>query len=497
VRANVAEIPNASARASETGPVRRGDIRSPRRRLELVRRLVVIAADGFSLAASHWVAATAVESLLRVPPSALEPQKYLLFCLPFLLVVMYLFERGHSIETRRPEKELELVVKGVSLSFALLICVNFVLFKGLGFSRYFMLGWYVAALLSLLCTRFVVRAVYVELWKRGRARRRTLLMGLPESVLKLQEALGIQRFQGFELVGTILVGGNQPCDGLRVLGPLERWEDVVREEAVEQVFLCLGNSSESEHRLVSEILRGCLAEGIDVQIHSDLFGSREFHYELDEFSEFFRFQPAPGWPRKVQGVLKPCLDVLGGLVGSLLAIFLTPIVGLAIKLEDHGPIFYHSAYVGKDGGNRYYLKFRTMRLDADRVLEKNPELRRQFLKQQKLASDPRVTRVGRILRKYSLDEFPQFFHVLRGDLSLVGPRTIRCEEGARYGVLLPKLLSFKPGLTGFWQVMGRQLTTYEERVRMDMFYIDHWSLWLDVWIIAKTFWKVLRAEGAY
>jgi lipopolysaccharide/colanic/teichoic acid biosynthesis glycosyltransferase len=138
-----------------------------------------------------------------------------------------------------------------------------------------------------------------------------------------------------------------------------------------------------------------------------------------------------------------------------------------------------------------------MRVDADRMLEKDPELRQQFVKQYKLASDPRVTNVGRFLRKYSLDEFPQFFSVLRGNLSLVGPRTIRSEESLRYGALLPKLLSVKAGLTGFWQVMGRQLTTYEERVQMDMFYIDHWSLWLDLWIIAKTFWKVLRAEGAY
>jgi lipopolysaccharide/colanic/teichoic acid biosynthesis glycosyltransferase len=96
-----------------------------------------------------------------------------------------------------------------------------------------------------------------------------------------------------------------------------------------------------------------------------------------------------------------------------------------------------------------------------------------------------------------VDEFPSFFSILCGQISLVGPRTIMQMQKEKYGPSLSRLLSVKPGLTGFWQVMGRQLTTHEERVQMDMFYIDHWSIWLDLWIIAKTFWKVVRADGAY
>ncbi len=105
--------------------------------------------------------------------------------------------------------------------------------------------------------------------------------------------------------------------------------------------------------------------------------------------------------------------------------------------------------------------------------------------------------MGRFLRRYSLDEFPQFFSLLTGQLTFVGPRVISREEKERYGALLPKLLSVKPGLTGFWQVKGRQTTSYDERIQMDMFYIDHWSIWLDLVIMVKTVGKVLRAEGAY
>ena len=498
MQVRVAEIPRVGERVSEGGPLRRRNGRARRPRRELTKRLLIVAADGVSLTLSHWIAAAGVQHLFQIPPSDLEPGRYVLFYLPFLLAVLFLFERGESVEARRPERELELVVKGVSLAFAVLVCANFVFFKELGFSRYLIVSWYAVALAFLLLFRFSLRAVYAQLWRRGRARYRTLLIGSPERVLKFQEALAIQRFQGYELVGTILVGDEAPCDGgLRILGPLEGWREAARDEGVEQVVLCLSSPSEREHRLIFDIVRGCVAEGIDVQIPSDLFGSREFNYEMDGFSGFFRFQPAPRWPRRFQTALKACLDSFAGLVGSLLTLLLTPFIGLAIKLEDGGPIFYRREFVDRDGKIRFYLKFRTMHAEADRILRDNPDLKAKFDEKYKLADDPRVLRVGRFLRKYSLDELPQFLSLLRGQLSLVGPRVISGEEAERYGANLAKLLSTKPGLTGFWQIMGRQLTTYRERIRMDMFYIDHWSIWLDLWIIAKTFWVVIGASGAY
>jgi len=196
-------------------------------------------------------------------------------------------------------------------------------------------------------------------------------------------------------------------------------------------------------------------------------------------------------------VVKRLADYGFGLVGSLITLLITPIVALVLKLEDGGPVFYWREFVDCDGSVRYYLKFRTMVNNAEQWLLDNPQLKREFDEKYKLEADPRVLRTGRILRKYSIDEFPQFFSLLTGTLTLVGPRVISREETSRYGDLLPKLLSVKPGVTGYWQVMGRQTTTYEQRIRMDMFYIDHWSLGLDLRIVAVTLWKVLRAEGAY
>jgi exopolysaccharide biosynthesis polyprenyl glycosylphosphotransferase len=459
-----------------------------------------VAADALALLLSNWAAEAVVQHSLGVPSTALTPRGYMLFYLPFLLGIFYLLQRSQSHDLRRPEKELELAVKGVSYGFLLLVCANFVIFKA-GFSRYLMVSWYVLSLATVLAARYGIRVFYGRLWERGLARRRTLLVGSAEKLFELETLLAIQRYRAYEIIGILPARTSPPVNGsgraLPVLGSLDQWREVTEENGVEQVIVALPSVGTETHDLVSGVLQHCLAAGIDVQVYSDLFASREFNYELDEFSGFFRFYAAARWSKKVQIAAKAALDFGAGAIGSLFALAVLPFVALAIKLEDGGPIFYRSAYVGPDGSDRYYLKFRTMRVDADQILERDPELRRQFEAQCKLKRDPRVTRIGQFLRKYSVDEFPSFFSILRGDLSLVGPRTIRAEESTRYGALLPKLLSVKPGLTGFWQVMGRQLTTYQERVQMDMFYIDHWSIWLDLWIVIKTLWKVLRAEGAY
>src|SRR5262249_88316 len=148
---------------------------------------------------------------------------------------------------------------------------------------------------------------------------------------------------------------------------------------------------------------------------------------------------------------------------------------LAVKLQDGGPAIYRRRVIGPSGEFDAY-KFRSMRTDADSALAKNPALRREFERNFKLISDPRVTRIGAWLRRVSLDELPQLVNVLKGEMSLVGPRMITGPELAKYGDSGTLLLTVKPGLTGYWQVYGRQAVAYEERVQMDIFYIENWSL---------------------
>jgi len=172
------------------------------------------------------------------------------------------------------------------------------------------------------------------------------------------------------------------------------------------------------------------------------------------------------------------------------------IIALLIKLEDGGPIFHRRRVVGMKG-EFHLFKFRSMCVNADAVLAKNPKLLAEFKKNFKLVNDPRVTRIGRFLRKTSLDELPQLCNVLLGQMSLVGPRSITREELNKYGNMSQLLLTVKPGMSGYWQTEGRQKVSYQERVRMDIHYVQNWSLMWDLKILLKTPQVVLKGEGAY
>ena len=449
------------------------------------KKILFLVGDALAVGASHALAQMVTHRWLRVPVTYLNPPQYYLFYLPFFTATLYLLEGYKSPDLRRPEKELEILFKGVSFSFVALACANFVLFKSSGFSRYLLVIWYALTLLFLLVGRFTIRCAYSALWCRGLTRQRAIFVGSGEAATEFQRRLSTQRCWAYQI---------------ETLLPLEEgtnWEDAVRNDLAQVVIVNAdGAEMNSSSRLLA-LIQVCRRAGVEIEIYSRLFGTAELRYERDEFSGYFRFYTVPRWSRAAQLFVKGLLDIVIGIVGSCIAIGLTPIVGLLIKLEDGGPVFYSQEYVGIDGRIHYYRKFRTMVVNARQLLEETPALKAEFEQSFKLKDDPRVLRVGRFLRKYSLDEFPEFFSLLVGRLTFVGPRTISWAQRERYGPLLPKLLSVKPGLTGFWQVMGRQTTTYDERIQMDMFYIDHWSIWLDLVIIAKTFWEVLRANGAY
>jgi Undecaprenyl-phosphate galactose phosphotransferase WbaP len=200
-------------------------------------------------------------------------------------------------------------------------------------------------------------------------------------------------------------------------------------------------------------------------------------------------------------VAKASIDALITVMCGFIALPAIALIVLAIRLTSKGPAFYCQDRVGKGGRPFKAWKFRTMCERSDEVLKEwlrnDPELRKEWEENYKLKNDPRVTRVGRFLRSTSLDELPQLWNILRGEMSLVGPRPIVRAEAERYGDGLSLLARVKAGISGLWQVSGRSDTTYQDRVRLDMYYIRNWSIWLDIFILAKTCAVVIRRQGAY
>jgi len=199
--------------------------------------------------------------------------------------------------------------------------------------------------------------------------------------------------------------------------------------------------------------------------------------------------------------IKRFMDLFVVIIGGILLLPFFLFIALLIKINSPGPVLYKQKRLGRNGKYFYAYKFRSMVVDAEKqlqnILDADPSFNEEWINNHKLHNDPRITSIGRILRRTSIDEFPQIINILKGDMSLVGPRPIVDEEVEKYGEDYNRISSIKPGLTGMWQVSGRSDINYNDRVAYDTYYLQSWSVWLDLWIIFKTFAAVIQGRGAY
>ena len=201
--------------------------------------------------------------------------------------------------------------------------------------------------------------------------------------------------------------------------------------------------------------------------------------------------------KRIYIVVKKFLDIFLSLIGLVLLSPIFLIIAIIIKLDSKGPVFFVHSRIGEKGKPIGIYKFRTMVTNAEELIKKfTPEQKEEFEKNFKLENDPRVTKIGNFLRKTSLDELPQILNILKGELSIIGPRPIVQAELEKYGDEKEKFLSVKPGLTGYWAANGRSDTSYEERIQMELYYVDNMSFWLDIKIFFKTILAVIKKEGA-
>jgi Undecaprenyl-phosphate galactose phosphotransferase WbaP len=197
---------------------------------------------------------------------------------------------------------------------------------------------------------------------------------------------------------------------------------------------------------------------------------------------------------------KRILDLVGSISGLVLLSPILAVSALLIKLESPGPVFYRQKRMGKNGEVVRIIKFRTMHVNAEQMLEKylaeNQQMREEWNSYQKLHDDPRIFRTGKMLRRFSIDELPQLWNVLIGQMSLVGPRPIMLDQETQYGENLKHYVRVLPGITGMWQISGRNRTTFSERADFDLNYVMNWSIWLDIYILVRTIWVVITHDGA-
>jgi exopolysaccharide biosynthesis polyprenyl glycosylphosphotransferase len=251
---------------------------------------------------------------------------------------------------------------------------------------------------------------------------------------------------------------------------------------------------------VENAIKTCELEGIEAWLVADFFGTQISHAHFDELLGYpllvFRTTPETSW----QGVVKQLMDFFGALLLLVLLIVIPviPLIALAIKLTSPGPVFFRQQRSGLNGSPFTLYKFRTMVTNAEQFKQELEAMNEMSGPVFKVTNDPRVTPIGRFLRKYSLDELPQLFNVLRTEMSLVGPRPLPVDEVKRFENLAHRRrLSVKPGLTCIWQISGRnQISDFKEWVRLDLEYIDNWSLWLDLKILIRTIPAVLIGTGA-
>ncbi|MBD3344303.1 MAG: exopolysaccharide biosynthesis polyprenyl glycosylphosphotransferase [Chitinivibrionales bacterium] len=293
--------------------------------------------------------------------------------------------------------------------------------------------------------------------------------------------------------------------GLRVaqtvdlgISPSE-FENMLKSSYVEEVFFCIPRNFTKGGFRIDPFLHICEEMGRPARVFLNISGATtfarwEYHQFLDRptiISHTVELDPD-------QLIFKRCFDFLGGLIGIIfLVIFYLPLAAI-IKLTSPGPVFFKQVRVGKNGKRFIIYKFRTMYMDAEKrkkELENKNELNGAIFK---IKDDPRITPIGKIIRKLSIDELPQFINVMRGEMSLVGTRPPTPDEVSKYEKWHHRRISIKPGITGMWQVSGRnKITDFDEIVRLDLKYIDTWSIWQDLKIIGKTVFVLFERDGAY
>lgn len=463
----------------------------------VARVYALLAADLLSIILSY-VAAVALRFNLQDLSGRKEMHYttclcFLLFCTLFGIFTDWnkdFSKRGYLVE-------LMMVLRNNLIMFAAVGCFLFLIKQAEVFSRLLFGVFFLINTSFMYLLHVVIKKVMRRYYRSEHNLLQVLLVleedNLTETVRQVRESLQI----GYTISGIVVLGeGKQEkeCQGIPIVAGKAEMLEVVRQLPLDEVFIRASKIPAAElHRMIQDF------ESMGVICHYSL-DSIEWHNKesrIGKFGDYTVISYSLNNTDYRGQLLKRLMDIAGGIVGLLFTALLTPFVALAIKLDSKGPVFFSQTRIGKNGRRFKLYKFRSMYVDAE-------ERKKELLAQNemkglmfKMEDDPRITRVGRFIRKTSIDEFPQFYNVLKGDMSLVGTRPPTEDEFMQYSLYYRRRLCMTPGLTGMWQVSGRSdIADFEEVVKLDLEYIDNWSLGLDVRILFKTVWVIFAGKGS-
>ena len=454
----------------------------------------------FGLAAVLVAHETATVSLADFLAMRVKVRNFVLFA-GFLLVWNIIFRLFGLYDSRRlsgQEDEVLDVVKATTFGVGS-VCIAAFLFRLAMVTPWFVLALWFISSATFVASRLVTRYLLSQVRVRGRNLREMVIVGTNPRAVLFARKIQANPTLGYRVLGFV----DQEWEGMEefrregypLTSDFERFPFLLRERAIDEVVLAL--PMKSFYLQASRIAALCEEQGVVVRVLSNIFNLRRAQSKAGKFEGEAVTTFSTGSPEDWQHLFKRTFDIVASLVATLILAPLFLLVGFLIRLTSQGPVFFIQERVGLNKRRFHLYKFRTMVADAE---ERQPEI--EHLNEVsgpvfKMTNDPRLTRFGKLLRKTSIDELPQLFNVLNGDMSLVGPRPlpVRDYQGFRQD-WQRRRFSVRPGITCLWQINGRSSTPFEKWMELDLKYIDQWSLWMDFKILAKTIPVVLKGTGA-
>ena len=425
-------------------------------------------------------------------------QKLIAILLPLCVIIFALAGLYDRKKLLGGTHEYSAIFNSIAVAMLILIAFSFLQEKFTLSRGWLLIAWTLIFFFATIGRFLIRRSVYL-MRERGYFLSNAIIVGANNEGISLAGQFHHHQTSGLTILGFIdkkFPVGQLVHEELKILGNLEQIDEVVELYKIEEIILA--SSAISTRDKVMEIFQKYgIASNVNVRLSSGLYEIITTGLTVQEIGSVPMFSINQVRLTGMDVFLKAMLDYFIIIPGLLLISPLFLFIILAIKLDSRGPAIYRRRVMGVNGEQFDAFKFRTMHINGNEILARHPDLQEELAQNHKLKEDPRITKVGRLLRKTSLDELPQLLNVLKRDMSLVGPRIIAPDEMKKYSIWDINLLTVQPGITGLWQVSGRSNLTYKERVNLDMYYIRNWSIWLDLQILFQTIPVVFKGTGAY